>query len=225
MEFDAKTGPFVIGFRARLDRLSSGGLGSPFSVDANSTKPAALFPKPIPESPFPPPQGFDHPRPPNPTELSANALTRVASALRLLEPDAEPTLARVQSASIRQIFILDQFKTWADNVAVPLFDALTQKLRSAGQHARIERRSGAPGDRAGFEIVGLRVQLANRIVAYLRVSAHEYRPTQVELEIHPPPTGDRYSTGRLSPELSELTAARLEQEALSLLERAAAPIR
>ncbi len=111
------------------------------------------FPTKIPAKPYPPPSGFDGPTPKSKWLLSEAAVAKlemaIAGGVRLPSQAAhrdEPVDSSVSERS--------EFRRWRDEVAVPVFSAIVERLRAADEWARVSVREDGNG-----ESISLRLSL------------------------------------------------------------------
>lgn len=111
-----------------------------------------FFPDNIPSRPFPPPAAFDGPPTKTKWQLSDGAASKLDAVIAGAE--APSTAPAVQSAVDRPSADQSAFGQWRDDVAVPVFSSIVERLRAADEWARV-----AVGEDARQQSVTLKLRL------------------------------------------------------------------
>jgi hypothetical protein len=233
VDFHPKDGPFAVGSFTWFHIPRWPGPAADVELRPDPSNRVRLFPDPLPASPYPAPVGMDHGKYPAAAALSAEATSRLsafleqAGARRKTVADSVPT----DGTKIAEEPPNAPFVKWRDDTALPTFSAAAERLRSAGEHARVVMRSspGSPDSEAS-ELVELRFNVHvgspfnpdYRPDGHVRVAWSAYRGLSLDLApMAESSGGSSYAPPHREAPLTRegLTQARLEKEILAAFER------
>lgn len=227
VEFVPATGPFSEREFAALERTGMHGGGINLRPEKGNR--VAIFPKDLPGEDDPPLGTFDH------TSSRQSSLSDPADT-KLRELLAEIDAGRSQAASPKSEESqreeteskMGPFKTWREEIALPLLSAFVSRLRAAGHYARVAVRSAerrAIGGETGESIelrvrvhVGTRYNPSYRASGHVRVAVSEYGGWQLNIWPSPDDSSARYSTAP-RPKVENMSPDQLEAEVIGMLER------
>ena len=228
VDFDDTDGPFSARAFANLERGQSIGR---VDLSPEETNRSQIFPNPLPDELYPPPEGFDDTS--NSTDsLSAAAEDKLGGLFTAVAERRKPVVATTDAPDDRAdrwSGKMREFREWREAVARPLFSTFVHRLRAHGHWAaRVVVRSieSEPHRREAFESVEFRVQLltgtdtAYHPSGYVRVSMTDWMGCRMEVW----PTRDETHSSRNQPTHSTVEGMGkelLEAEVVAVLERLA----
>ncbi len=187
-----------------------------------TTNRTQIFPKPLPNEDAPPPRRFDDTYDAI-VPLSMNTRERLTELLAAMAEYRKPNEEEAEDPKVpseRLLGRIQQFRSWRDTVAHPLFAAFVIHLREEGHSARVVVRSVESAPKHESVEFKVRLHLGNpyRPSGYVRVSISEYTGWRLEVSPAPDESRGRYSQADTQGN-EQMTKEQLEAAVISVLDR------
>lgn len=229
MEFSDTSGPFTPQPWSLL--IDAGALSRRVQIEPEESNRARIFPSSLPSEEAQVPEGFDSTRQEG-RPLGQQSSEKLAKLLeKVAERKGLPAASRAESSRGEQgeetQRALQDFRSWRDHVAHPVFATFVHELRAAGHKAWVNVRSVTfSPNREAYEMIELRIRFLSKSAhfarGHFRVSASQYPPGMWTTEISPREDSKRNSGTAANTAISvtpSTTADELETFVLLVLER------